>query len=80
MFNTYDADKVLSNAVRYLIHGGNFREAEELCLAEIYNIRESDFFINSENRRRKGFYVSLNTGRNIFDVFGKYIKNFIKQK
>ena len=77
MANTYDADKVLSNAVRYLIHGGNFREAGELCLAEIYDFRESDFFINSENRKTKGFYVSLNTGRNIFDVFGKYVKGKI---
>lgn len=79
MFNTYDADKVLSNAVRYLIHGGNFREAGELCLAEIDNITETNFHIESEGYK-KGFYVSLLTGRNVFDIFGEYVEGKITDK
>ena len=79
MSNTYDADKILSNAVRYLIHGGNFREAGELCLAEIDNITETNFHIESEGDK-KGFYVSLLTGRNVFDIFDKYILGKITDK
>lgn len=80
MSNTYDADKVLSNAVRYLIHGENFREAGELCLAEIEDITFCNIFIENEEIYKKGFYVSLLTGRNVIDVFGEYVEGKITDK